>query len=414
MKSERESTGEIADDALDTEFREDTMKTDFETTDFDAGEDPSETVPSADQAGHGAGRGGLAVANKKGAGAVRTEASAAQVEGPAPHVETPAPCAARTGPSRRRIVLLAVAIGLFGAAIYFGIPAIVRYFRFESTDDAFINGHVTYISSRVAGRVTAVLVENNQYVEAGQVLARIDREPFQIVVDQKRAALAQAKQLIDGQVAVLDVAAAQARQAHDQARSQLVGLYADYYLLESVQTLIRYEVASLQASVSNWKLQRANLELAQANLRRGKELAPQGAMSQEDLDQREDAVKVAQQQVDTAVQASQQARALLDLPPSKRAAAPDASVPDDINETFPGVKYVVASASNRWPNWDRPFDPGSAKAGAVLSKLEPLMASSFIDHVPAVEVAERSCASAGCAWAGRRSTANIPTISPAS
>ncbi len=281
-------------------------------TDFDFGSIQTDTVivmPSEDRSSNGAAANGAAA---NGVIVENRNAAAQHDDLPAPPTEAVSPvqqeAAPKTRSSRRRIVLIAVGIAVLGAAVYYGIPAIYRYFRYESTDDAFVNGHVTFISPRIAGRVTEVLVENNQYVDAGQLLVRLDREPFQITVDQKRAALAQARQLVDQQVAALDVATAQAQQAHDQARGQLAAVYADWYLLQTVQTLIGYELAGLKSSVANWKLQQANLELANANLRRGKELIPQGAMSKEEYDQREAASKVAQQQVDSAAQAVQQAR----------------------------------------------------------------------------------------------------------
>jgi membrane fusion protein (multidrug efflux system) len=305
---------------------------------------------------------------------------------------------------------------VLAAGLFFGVPAILRYFRYDSTDDAFINGHMTYISPRVAGRITEVLVENNQYVEAGQVLARIDREPFQIAVDQKRAALARAKQMVDQQVAALDVANAQLRQARDQARGQLSAVYADWYLLQSVQTVIRFEVASLNASVANWKLQKANLELAESNLKRGMDLAPKGAMSVEDLNQRQAAVKVAQQQVDSAVQSAQQARAILDLPPAT-GDEPDASVPHDIETSFPGVKYVVASAQQSLAQLGLPIDPSAAKADHVVEKLSAIISSSFIDDVPTVKVAEAQLRQAQAALGGtafdRAHPYNQPSIAEA-
>ena len=231
--------------------------------------------------GDGAMSDGAGIVVSKSGGALRIDPPTADIESaPASeHQEMP-----KRNRSWRRTVLIAGAVAALGAAMFYGIPAIFHFFRYESTDDAFINGHVTYIAPRIAGRVTEVLVDNNQYVEAGQVLVRIDREPFQIVVDQKRAALAQARQTVDQQVAALDVATAQARQARDQARGQLAAVYADWYLLQSVQTLIGYEVASLKSGVANWKLQQANLELAKANLKRGKELVPQSAMSHEEFE----------------------------------------------------------------------------------------------------------------------------------
>ena len=41
-----------------------------------------------------------------------------------------------------------------------------------STDDAYVNGHVTFVAPRVAGYVTAVLVDDNQRVKAGDLLAQ--------------------------------------------------------------------------------------------------------------------------------------------------------------------------------------------------------------------------------------------------
>ena len=406
MKSDVAPTDETADDMDVTKLRGIDMNTDFDIGSSQA--DTLTAIPIVARAGNGAiGNGAIGNGSAANGAAIAdgTIVRAHHVDATSPPAESVPPDqpanAAKQRPSRKRTIVIAVAIAVFGAAMYFGVPAIYRYFRYQSTDDAFVNGHVTYISPRIAGRVTEVLVENNQYVEAGQVLARIDREPFQIAVDQKRAALAQARQMVDQQVAALDVAAAQSQQAHDQARGQLAAVYADWYLLQSVQTLIGYEVAGLKSSAANWKLQQANLELAQANLKRGKELVPQGAMSKEEFDQREAAAKVAQQQVDAAMQAVQQARALLDLPAATGpGGTPDASVPSDINETFPGVKYVVASAQQSLAQLGLPIDPSATKADKVVEKLGALVASSFLDHVPAVEVAEAQLRQAQAALGG--------------
>ena len=310
-------------------------------------------------------------------------------------------------------MLIGVLLAVAAAAVYYGVPFIYRYFRYESTDDAYVNGHVTYISPRIAGRVTEVLVENNQYVERGQPLVRIDAKPFELTVEQKQAALAQARQSVDQEVAALDVATAQVQQARDTARGQLTAVYADWYLLQTVQTFIGYEVAALKSAVANWKLQQANLALAQANLRRGEELVPSGAMSREEFETRSAAAKVAKQQVDSAAQAVQQARALLGLPNSTGPnGTPDTSVPSDIDETFPGVKYVVASAEQSLAQLGLPVDPASAKADKVVDKLNTLLASSFIDHVPAVEVAQAQLRQAQAALGGQSFDRSHPYNQP--
>src|SRR5260221_2995695 len=56
-----------------------------------------------------------------------------------------------------------------------------------STDDAYVQAHSTIVASRVSGYISAVLVDDDQPVLAGQVLARIDERDFRAALDQARA-----------------------------------------------------------------------------------------------------------------------------------------------------------------------------------------------------------------------------------
>ena len=58
-----------------------------------------------------------------------------------------------------------------------------------STDDAQIDARIHEVSARVAGTVVAVKVEDNQFVEAGTVLAELDTRPYQVAVEQAKAAI---------------------------------------------------------------------------------------------------------------------------------------------------------------------------------------------------------------------------------
>ena len=139
-------------------------------------------------------------------------------------------------------------------------------------------------------------------------------------------------------------------------------------------------------------------------------------MSKEEYDQREAAAKVAQQQVDSAVQAVQQARRCSDLPTATGASGtPDASVPSDINETFPGVKYVVASAQQSLAQLGLPIDPSAPKTDKVVEKLGRaggIVVSSIMCRPS--KWPRRSCGKPRRRSAARRSTAAIRTISRAS
>jgi len=61
--------------------------------------------------------------------------------------------------------------------------------RFESTDDAQIEGHINLLSSRVSGTVLYVnpKAENNQYVEAGTLLVELDSSDYQTALEHAGA-----------------------------------------------------------------------------------------------------------------------------------------------------------------------------------------------------------------------------------
>ena len=54
--------------------------------------------------------------------------------------------------------------------------------RDRGTDDAYVTGHLHVISPRVAGTVERVLVDDNQFVHAGDALVQIDRRDFDVRV----------------------------------------------------------------------------------------------------------------------------------------------------------------------------------------------------------------------------------------
>jgi len=75
-----------------------------------------------------------------------------------------------------------------GLVVLAALVALYLYYRKrESTDDAQVDGHITQISSKVYGRVAEVLVDDNQQVKAGQVLARLDPRDYQAALDQAKA-----------------------------------------------------------------------------------------------------------------------------------------------------------------------------------------------------------------------------------
>lgn len=65
--------------------------------------------------------------------------------------------------------------------------------RFVSTDNAYVQQDKVSVSADVGGRIVGVSAHENQHVNKGDLLFRIDPEPYQIAVEQARAALANAQ-----------------------------------------------------------------------------------------------------------------------------------------------------------------------------------------------------------------------------
>jgi membrane fusion protein, multidrug efflux system len=94
---------------------------------------------------------------------------------------------------RRPLMLaLPIVLAVFGAGYYFAEEPYV------STNDAFVRAAKVTLNARVAGQVVEIAVRDNQRVTQGQVLVRIDPEPYQIAVDMAEARLASARLQIDG------------------------------------------------------------------------------------------------------------------------------------------------------------------------------------------------------------------------
>jgi len=88
----------------------------------------------------------------------------------------------------RVLLLLTVPVLLAGAAVvYYLINA-----GYASTDNAYVRQHKVSVSSEVGGRIVEVAVRENQAVKAGEVLFRIDPEPFELAVADADAAIASA------------------------------------------------------------------------------------------------------------------------------------------------------------------------------------------------------------------------------
>ncbi|MGA2441559.1 MAG: efflux RND transporter periplasmic adaptor subunit [Tepidisphaeraceae bacterium] len=309
---------------------------------------------------------------------------------------------------KRWIVASLVVVGLT-LGLIFGVPRAIYAWNHVSTDDATANSHVTYVSSRVSGLAEEVLVDDDQYVEAGTAIIRIDRVPYQLAVEQRSAELNRAKLAVAQDVAALDLANAQLERVRAETRSKVADLRGAWYLVASVQDLVKYEIAALQSNVANLRQQEASLRLAQDEYDRVKRLGPQ-SVSQEEIDQRRSALLVSQAQVASAQANVQQTRALLGLAQDFN---DPAAVPPDVAQTFNGTQYALST-----------FMGAFAQLGLKLQSVLPpkmqelkerfgeLNAEWVIENSPAVKAAKAQVDSALAALGGQQFDRSNPDAQP--
>jgi membrane fusion protein, multidrug efflux system len=140
-----------------------------------------------------------------------------------------------------RVTAAAVIAGTAGAAAWYGWHWWDVARDREVTDNAYVRGDITAVGAKVTGYVAAVLVDDNQIVEAGAILIRVEDSDFQAQVDKARAALAQAE------------AAAE----HLERRKQL-------------------QLALIREADAGVRAVRADVDLTQRNLARAARLVAQG------------------------------------------------------------------------------------------------------------------------------------------
>lgn len=156
--------------------------------------------------------------------------------------------AAKPGNSRRR-----KALTLFFAATLLTVSAGAFYWWYRqthvSTDDAFIEGRIHPVAARIQGTITEVLVEDNQHVKTGDLLLRIDPEPYTVRMEAAASSLRAA--VSDRAAARSDIAAAKAD--IEAARQEIAAAEA------------QLEQARASVAAARSKVSLAEVTLAQAD-----------------------------------------------------------------------------------------------------------------------------------------------------
>jgi membrane fusion protein, multidrug efflux system len=229
---------------------------------------------------------------------------------------------------KRRLVIGTLGVLVLAAALIFGVPWIQLTLNTVSTDDAYVNGHATFVAARVSGQIARVLVDDNNRVHKGDLLAQLDKEPFEDAVAVKRAAVDVAK-------AELEAATATVRGVEAKARSQR-------FQLKNAIEDVDNRIAQLHARVAALNKNNATLKLAQLDFDRAEQLLPTQTISRQEYDRRQAALSVAQADVTQAMADVHQTRVSLGLP-SQPESGDLGEVPPDLDQTFSSVREAQAA-----------------------------------------------------------------------
>ncbi len=217
---------------------------------------------------------------------------------------SPPPARTRRQARIKRLGLLAGGVAVLAGGAWAGLQWWTQGRFIQSTDDAYVGGNVTTLAPHVAGFIETIAVADNERVQAGQLLVRLDTSDFRAMLSHAQAAVAAADATVDSlraqlglQQSIIQQQAAElsAKAAHaeytgadaeryrslatttagsrqDQQRSASLDAQARAAILSAAASLqaTRQRVPMLQAQVAGAEATavqaRADLQTAQLNL----------------------------------------------------------------------------------------------------------------------------------------------------
>lgn len=97
----------------------------------------------------------------------------------------------------RKMAGILVSLLALAGLVVTGVLVARRIDARPRTDDAYLQADIVHMAPDVSGRIVQLDVRDNQKVQRGQVLLRIDPEPYRLRVDQARAAVHELEATLD-------------------------------------------------------------------------------------------------------------------------------------------------------------------------------------------------------------------------
>jgi len=282
-------------------------------------------------------------------------------------------------PVYKRPLVLAAVAGLLAVVAFIGVPYYNYMVAHEWTDDAFIEGHIIQLSSKVAGHVAQVHVTDNQEVKRGDLVVEIDPREYAARLTQARAALQAALAKQEAAQATVALTHVTAEAGVQQASS---GVELTHAAVQTAHAQVgtarsRFEQARAQVDTALAHAAEARAQIlaaeaeairSEADVRRLQELARRDQISRQELDQAIANARTAKAQLEAA---------------RKKAAAGEAQVAE--------ARAVQQTAAESLRQAESQVAEAQARIGEALGRLASANAAP---HQVAVSRAQAELASA--------------------
>jgi len=213
----------------------------------------------------------------------------------------------------KRPAVIVIAAVVLLIAIIFGIRYWLYARSHESTDDAFIDGHIIQVSPKVSGYVAKVYVKDNQQVKEGDLIAELDARDYEVRLQQANAALeggiAKENEARSNVALTRASSHADVQQAAATVRRSRVNVEASRAAAASSQGRASEAASAVATAQANLEQARAQVSAAEAEATRAnndvaryQQLLAKDEISRQHLDQAVAAAKTAAAQVDVARQ----------------------------------------------------------------------------------------------------------------
>lgn len=161
-------------------------------------------------------------------------------------------------PYQKKRVLVPIITAVF--FIIFGIFSLIYSSFYQSTDDAFVEAHLVYLSPRVSGQIIELNVDDNTLVKKGEIIAQIDPKDYETALNNALARLEKAKadlNVSESDIDKMNSITSKTKNDIQSVKSQLEYANSDY---------VRYKNAYKDGSVTKQDLDNAvkNLDVARA------------------------------------------------------------------------------------------------------------------------------------------------------